>query len=380
MVVTGSRAEYGILKSVLTAINKHPKLDLLLMVTGMHLSYEFGYTVKDIEKDGFDINFKIDMLLSSDTKSSMAKSLAIGILGMTEAIKIAKPDIVLVCGDRSEPFAATIASSYLSVPLVHLFGGDAAIGSNIDDSIRHAITKFAHIHLVATAEHKNRIIKLGEESWRVHIVGSPMLDSILYLKKKIPRKEFAKRFGLDLNSPIILVLQHPTTVESKNASRDIKETLDAIIELKYQTILIYPNADASGRKMIDIIKKYEKYSFIKTFKSLPQEDFLGLMKIANVMVGNSSSGILEAPSFHLPVINIGPRQIGRERSENVIDVGYNKTQILNAIKKTFKDVKFIESLKKCKNPYGDGKASERIVKILSEVKIDKNLLEKKITY
>ena len=379
MVVTGTRAEYGILRCVLTAIKKHPQLDLSLVVTGMHLSHEFGYTIKEIEKDDFDIDFKIDMLLSSDTKGSMAKSMAVGILGMVDAIEITEPDIILVCGDRSEPFAATITSAYLTVPVAHLLGGDTARGSNIDDSIRHAITKFAHIHFTATKKHRERIIKLGEDPWRVHVVGSPAIDSILHLEKK-PIKDLAIEFNLDLKSPIILIVQHPTSIRSERAPNDIKETLDAIVELKQQTILIYPNADASGRKMIEIIKKYEKYPFIKTFKSLSHNDYLGLMKIASVTVGNSSSGIFEAPSFHLPVVNIGPRQIGRERAENVIDVGYDKNEIKKAIKKALYDVKFKEAVKKCKNPYGDGKASERIVRILNEIDIDKNLLEKKITY
>ena len=376
MVVTGTRAEYGILKPVLSSIKKHPQLELSLLVTGMHLSHEFGYTINEIEKDGFDIDFKIDMLLSGDTKGSMAKSIAIGILGMTEAIELAKPDIILICGDRSEPFAATIASAYLTVPVAHLLGGDAARGSNIDDSIRHAITKFAHIHFTATKKHKERIIKFGEEPWRVHLVGSPAINSISYLEET-SAKNFARKINLNLDKPIILVVQHPTTIGAENTTDEIKETLNAIVELKHQTILIYPNADAGGRNMINVIKKYEKYSFIKTFKNLPHKDYLSLMKVVSVMIGNSSSGIIEAPSFHLPVVNIGPRQKGREQAGNVIDVSYDKNKIIKAIKKALYDSKFKEKVKKCKNPYGDGKTSERIVKILSEVKIDEKLLQKK---
>jgi UDP-hydrolysing UDP-N-acetyl-D-glucosamine 2-epimerase len=220
---------------------------------------------------------------------------------------------------------------------------------------------------------------LGEEPWRVHQVGSPAIDSILNLTKT-SIKEIARKFDLNLKSPVILVLQHPTTINSKNAPNDIKETLKAIVELKHQTILIYPNADANGRKMIEVIKNFEKYPFIKTFKNITHKDYLDLMKITSVMVGNSSSGIIEAPSFHLPVVNIGPRQKGREKTGNVIDVNYNKNEIIKAIKKSLYNKKFKETVKKCKNPYGDGKASKRIVKILSEIDINKNLLEKKITY
>jgi len=379
MVITGTRAEYGILKPVLNAIKRHPQLDLSLLVTGMHLSIEFGNTVKEIEKDGFNIDFKVDMLLSSDTKEAMAKSLGIGILGVVQAIEIAKPDMTLVCGDRNEPFAAAIASAYLTIPVAHLMGGDTAIGSNIDDSIRHAITKFAHIHFTATKGHAERIIKMGEDPWRVHVVGSPAIDSILY-GEKIPSKDLARKFNLDLKSPIILIAQHPTTINAKNAPNEIRETLEAIVELKHQTVLIYPNADAGGRKMIEVIKEYKKYQFIKMFKSIPHKEYLSLMKIASVMVGNSSSGIIEAPSFGLPVVNIGIRQRGRQRGDNVINVGYNRKKIKMAIENAIRDEKFLEKVKKCKNPYGDGKTSERIVKILSEIELTPKLLQKRIIY
>ena len=380
MVITGTRAEYGILKPVLTAIKRHPQLNLSLLVTGMHLSHEVGYTAKEIENDGFCIDNKVDMLLSSDTKEAMAKSLGIGIMGIVQVIETAKPDVVLVCGDRSEPLAAAIASAYLTIPVAHLLGGDAVEGSNIDDSIRHAITKFAHIHLAATEHHAERIIKMGEEPWRVHVVGSPGIDAIITVKKT-PQNELIKNFNFNLKKPLILVIQHPTTINAENAPKEIRETLEAIIELEYQTILIFPNADAYGRRMIQIIREYDnKYSFIKTFKSIPHDEYLGLMKIASVMVGNSSSGIIEAPSFGLPVVNIGLRQRGRGTSENVIDVEHDKDEIKSAISKALFDDEFIERIKNCKNPYGDGKASERIVKVLCEIKLDNKLLQKKITY
>ena len=379
MVITGTRAEYGILKPILNAIKKHPKIELSLLVTGMHLSHEFGYTINDIKKDGFNIDFEIDMLLCGDTKKSMAKSISIGVLGMTDAIEYAKPDIVLICGDRGEAFAATIASSFQTIPVVHLFGGDTAAGSNIDDSIRHAITKFAHIHLVATKKHRDRLIKMGEETWRVHLVGSPAVYSILQTKSTY-EKDILKKYNLNLNEPILLVLQHPTSIGAKNAKDEIKETLNAIVELKHQTILIYPNADAGGRDMIKAIKEYKIYPFIKTFKSLPHEDYLTIMKNSSVMIGNSSSGIIEAPSFHIPVVNIGTRQEGREKAENVINVGYNKNEIKKAINLSLYDKNFKEKVKKCKNPYANKKTVEKVIKIISEIQIDEKLLRKKITY
>jgi UDP-N-acetylglucosamine 2-epimerase (non-hydrolysing)/GDP/UDP-N,N'-diacetylbacillosamine 2-epimerase (hydrolysing) len=379
MVVTGTRAEYGILKPVLKEIRNQPQLELSLIATGMHLSYEFGYTIKEIEKDGFIIDSKVDMLLSNDDKEAMAKSLGIGIIGMTQAIQKIKPDVTLICGDRSEAFAAAIASAYLMIPVAHLLGGDSAIGSNIDDSIRHAITKFAHIHFTATKKHANRIIKMGEEPWRVHAVGSPAIDSIIH-GKKIPRETIAKKFHLNLKSPIILVLQHPTSISSDNVETEIRETLEAIVKMKYQSIVIYPNADAGGRRIIQIIKEYEKYPFIKIVKNINHNEYLSLMNISNVMVGNSSSGIIEASSFHLPVVNIGIRQQGREQAGNVIDVNYDRKEIISAIKKSLYDKNFQKKVQKIKNPYGDGNASKKIVQILIKTKKDNKLLQKKITY
>jgi len=379
LVITGSRAEYGILKPVIEAIKKHPKLKLLLLATGMHVSPLFGCTVRDIEKDGFKVDFRVHMLLNGDSKESVVRSLAKGITGMTKIIIAVKPDIVFVCGDRSEPFAAAIVAAYLTIPVAHLFGGDSAIGSNIDDSVRHAITKFSHIHFAATKEHARRIIKLGEDPWRVFITGSPAIDLIMH-QKKTQKEQTAKRFGLDLRKPIILAIQHPTGINSENVEKEMRQTLEALVELKHQTILIYPNSDAGSRGMIRVIKKYEKFPFIRTFKSLPSSEYLNLMSIASVMVGNSSSGIIEAPSFCLPVVNIGIRQVGRMKAVNVIDVGYNKKDIKGAIVKALFNKNFRMKIKNCENPYGDGRASGRIVKVLSEIKIDKKLLQKKITY
>lgn len=379
LVITGTRAEYGILKPVLKAIKKNQKLELLLLATGMHLSSVFGYTAKEIEKDGFKIDFKVKMLLKENSKAAMAESLGKGIMGMTKVFKVAKPDVVVVCGDRSEPFAAAIAGAYLGIPVAHLLGGDSAAGSNIDDSIRHAITKFAHIHFAASKDHADRIVKLGEDRWRVFATGSPAIDSILEAKK-ISNEEVVKKFNLNPKKPIILVIQHPTSINSGDAGREMRETLNAIAELKHQTVLIYPNADAGSKEMIKVIQGYKKFPFIKTFRSLSSFDYLSLMNVASAMVGNSSSGIIEASSFGLPVINIGLRQRGRKKTKNVIDVDHNKKEIKSAIEKALYDKSFRAMAKNYKNPYGDGKTGIRIADILSKIKINRKLLQKKITY
>jgi len=377
-VVTGTRAEYGILYPVLNAIEAHPKLELCVIVTGMHLSHEFGYTVREIQKNGFNVEAKVDMLLSSDTSGAMAKSIGLGIIGMAQAWEHLKPDMILVLGDRVEPFAATIAASYMNIPVTHIHGGDSPRGG-LDEYARHAVTKLAHIHFPATRKSAERIIKMGEDKWRIHVVGSPALDTILS-EPLLPSEALIEKFKLDLSQPLILVVQHPVTTQVEQAPEQMRETLEAIVEVGYPAILIYPNSDAGGRRMIKIIKEYGKYSFIKTFKTLPRKEYLSIMKVASVIVGNSSSGIIDAPSFGLPAINIGIRQEGRERGKNVIDVKHNKQEIIEAVKKALTDKEFLADVKKCENPYGDGKASQRIAEILSKIEIGSKLLQKKISY
>jgi UDP-hydrolysing UDP-N-acetyl-D-glucosamine 2-epimerase len=376
LYITGTRADYGLMQSVLRAMEEHPKLELELIVTGMHIMPEFGMTINEIKKDGFKIH-EIDATYEKDNEESMANFVGEFIQLLTKKVNEIKPDLILVLGDRGAMLAGAIVGAYLTIPVAHLHGGE--ITSTVDEFSRHAITKLAHIHLPATEKSAERIIKMGEDPSNVFIVGAPGLDSIVN-ENVIEPAELAKKYNLDLSNPIFLVVQHPVTTEVRDAHEHIQETLEAIMELRHQTILIYPNADAGGRGMIEVIKEYEKYPFIKSFKSIPHKEYLSLMKIATVMVGNSSSGIIEAPSFGLPVINIGSRQEGRERAEHVIDVDYDKEQIKTAIKKALDDENFKEKVKNCKSPYGDGKAGVRIADILSRIKIDKKLLQKRLNY
>jgi UDP-N-acetylglucosamine 2-epimerase (non-hydrolysing)/GDP/UDP-N,N'-diacetylbacillosamine 2-epimerase (hydrolysing) len=375
--VTGSRAEYGLASNVFRAIKNHPKLELSLIVTGMHLSDDFGYTIKEIEKDDFEIAAKLKILIAEDTNVAMAKSIGKCILQLVDVLEKIKPDILLVLTDLSHSLAAAVVGTYMNISIAHIHGGD--VSGHVDEPVRHAITKLSHIHFPATKKSAERILKMGEEPWRVLTVGTPSLDTILK-QSFSTKKEVIEKFSLDTNQPLILVVQHPVTMDTKNAAEQMKETMEALKELNYQAIVIYPNADVGGRRMIKIINQYKKYPKIQTYKSLPYKDYLGVMNVANVMVGNSSSGIIEAPSFHLPFVNIGSRQKDRERSENVIDVNYDKEEIKEAIDKTFNDKRFIEKVKKCKNPYGDGKTGERIADILSKIKINSRLLEKRLTY
>lgn len=376
LYISGTRADYGLMRQTLFCIKSHPELELEIGVTGMHLMSKFGKTIDEIRRDRFKIH-ELKAIYKYDSKSSMVYFIGEFILKFIDKIKYIKPDIILILGDRAEMLATAIIGAYLMIPVAHIHGGD--VTSTVDEITRHAITKLSHIHLTATQEAAERIIKMGESPWRVYIVGAPGLDSILN-EKLFPKKEISKRYNLDLSKPILLVIQHAVTAEIKNTQKQMIETLEAVRELSYQSIVIYPNADAGGRKIIEAIERYRKYPFIQIYNNIPHKDYLSLMKVVSVMIGNSSSAIIEAPSFHLPVVNIGIRQEGRERAQNILDIDYDKKQIKEAIKKAIYDRKFKERVRNCKSPYGDGRASERITKVLSTIKINKKLLQKKITY
>jgi GDP/UDP-N,N'-diacetylbacillosamine 2-epimerase (hydrolysing) len=370
--ISGTRADYGLMQAVLKKINNHQAFDLEIIITGMHLMKEFGNTYKEIIKDGFTTH-KINSIYKKDDKESMAIFIADFIKKLTKKLKRIKPDFILLLGDRGEMLGGAIVGSYLSIPNVHLHGGE--VTSTVDEIARHAITKLSHVHLVSNKRSAKRIKEMGENPEYIHVVGAPGLDAIL--GEALPSKDFlVKKYNIDNSKPLVMVLQHPVTLEVDKAKEQIRKTLDVLNELKYQTILIYPNADAGGRKMIEEIKKYEKKDFLQTYKNIPRKEYLGLLKICDVLVGNSSSGIIEAASFNLPVVNIGSRQYGRERAENVIDVAYNKKEIKRAIDKSISNKKFKEKIKNIKNPYGDGKTGERVVDILENIKINKKLLQK----
>ncbi|MDO8740191.1 MAG: UDP-N-acetylglucosamine 2-epimerase [Candidatus Woesearchaeota archaeon] len=373
--ITGTRGDFGLMKNVLREINKNPEFRLSIIVTGMHLMDEFGNSLKEVEKENFTL-YKLNAIYKSDDRTSMAEFAADCLKGCVKIFKKIKPDILLVIGDRAESIAASVAAAYMKIPIAHIHGGDKS--ATIDEPVRHAITKLASIHLAATKFSAERIEKMGEEKWRIFVVGAPSLDAILN-SEIADKKTVEKKLNVDLGKPVIIVLQHPS-FDSEQADKQMTETMDAVKELGEQTIVIYPNADAGGRKIIDVIEKYRRCKNVKIFKNIEHSLFLGLMKTASVMIGNSSCGIIEAPSFNLPVVNIGERQDGRDRCSNVVDVGYNKKRIVSAIKKALYDKEFIKGIKGCKNIYGDGKTAKRIVKILSETKIDNKLLQKRLTY
>ena len=378
-VITGTRAEYGIIFPILKSIQKNKNLTLHLIVAGSHFSRDFGYTFDDIVKDGFKIAAKIDMTLADDTGARMARSMGVGIIEFTQALEMLKPDIVLVTGDREEMLAAAISALCLNIPVAHLHGGEVATGGHIDESIRYAITKFSHIHFVTSKKSVARILRLGEEPWRVKLVGAPFIDN-LKIRKPSSLKNLAKLFNINGEKPAIIVLQHPLTVDYKNSKKHMGDTMAAVASFKLPTIVIYPNGDAGSKEIIEIINQYKDLPYIKVFKNLSTADFFGLLKIAKVLVGNSSSAIVEASSFHLPAVNIGPRQDGREISENIIQASSRSIDIKRAISKALNDKKFLRRVKKCLNPYDQGNASSKIVKILHRLNLNNRLLHKKISF
>jgi len=379
-VVTGTRAEFGILKPLLKKIVDSAGLELKLMVTGMHLLEKYGLTVNEVRENGFDIAAIVEMYIGDEKNPTYyGRSLARGIDKFTVTLSRMNPDILVVFGDRLEALAATLAASTLRILIAHIHGGDKTDSGHIDESIRHSITRFANLHFTATREHTQRLIKMGEEPWRIFEVGALGLDSILN-QKPIPKDVLSNKLNLDFDKMLIVCIFHPVHLERETMGSQMHEILEAIKELGLQTVILYPNNDAGGQDIIAEIEKYSSLPFIRIFLTLPHLEYISLLRYANVLIGNSSSGIIEAPSLKLPVVNIGSRNVGREHADNVLFVDAKKEEILNAINICLYNEKFREKVKQCRNPYGDGKASDRIVKILSKVKIEPKLLRKKITY
>jgi GDP/UDP-N,N'-diacetylbacillosamine 2-epimerase (hydrolysing) len=378
--VTGIRSEYDIMSSVFRTINNHPNLDLQLVVTGAHLSEAYGYTIDEIHKDGFVVVDEIESLLNGDQASCRVKGLAVQLQGLVQTVIRVKPDILLVLGDREEAMTTALVGAYMNIPVAHLCGGDRVIG-NVDDQVRHAVTKLSHLHLVTNRESFERILRLGEQPFRIFDVGNPGLDRLLEVPV-IDAVKLSQRLGFTIveGEPLVILIQHVISTEIDQAYEQMKISLDAVSELGIKTILSYPNSDAGGQQMIRAIHEYDSLPFLFVAKNIPRLEFVNLMRRASCLLGNSSAGILEAPLLKLPVINVGNRQRGRMHAENVQFVPHDKDQIIAAIRRTIYDKSYLNFVATCTNPYGDGKSSDRIADILAEISIDDTLLIKDITY
>lgn len=369
-IVTGSRAEYGLLQGVMNEIASDPDLELQLIVTGMHLSSEFGLTYQQIEADGFHINEKVEMLLSSDSPVGVTKSIGLGVIGFAEALSRLRPDIMVVLGDRFEILAAAQAALIARIPIAHLHGGEVTEGA-IDESIRHSITKMACWHFVAAEPYRKRVIQLGESPERVWNVGAPGLD-LLQSLEYLDCSTLEEALGIALKSPTFLVTYHPATLGYQEPKLAMNELLTALDEFHQATIIFtYPNADTNGRILIKQLNNWvaANQHRSKAFVSLGQQRYLSLVKEADIVIGNSSSGLMEAPVLKRATVNIGERQKGRLKASSVIDTEENTQAIIKAINRAL-SLDFQKRLPHTESLYGSGGASRQIKEYLKNITLD----------
>jgi len=373
-VVTTSRADYSHLYWPLHDLSRHPEVDLQLIVMGSHLSPEFGATVGEIERDGLAIAARIECLLSSDTDVGMAKTIGVATLSLADCLGQMRPGLLLLIADRYEMLAPAAVALALRIPIAHIEGGEISEGA-IDDAVRNALTKMSHIHFTSTFAARDRVIVLGEEEWRVHRAGAPSID---HLRRDTlhTREQVEQQLQIDLQQAITVVAYHPVTI-ARDTTREADELFAALQQIAGRIIFCYPNADAGSRELIERTRQFQQQRpDAHVFVNLPALTYWSLLKNVDLMVGNSSSGIMETPSFALPTVNVGLRQQGRERARNILDAAPAQADILAKIA-IARSPQFCQSLQGMQNPYGDGHAAEKIVNVLTSVPLGEELLMKK---
>lgn len=361
-IFTGTRAEYGLLYWIIKGVNDSPSAELQLYVGGMHLSPEFGKTVNQIEADNFEVTEKLEFLLSSDTPVGISKSMGLALISAADSLQRTKPELLVVLGDRFESMAVCQAAMVAQIPIAHIHGGETTEGL-IDEAVRHSITKMSHLHFTATEAYRNRVIQLGERPDRVFNVGAPGIDSINALKL-MTRQELSESVAFDItNSPYIVVTYHPVTLSSDGAVKDLEQLLISLRQLEnYKFIITFPNADTHGRALIPLLEKFEKEltGRVLLVQSLGQLRYLSALKHCDLVIGNSSSGLIEVPTFKVPTINIGNRQKGRIAGETVINCDGDEQSITKALRMALSP-EFNDNCQRSKNPYGEGNSSEKIL-------------------
>jgi UDP-N-acetylglucosamine 2-epimerase (non-hydrolysing)/GDP/UDP-N,N'-diacetylbacillosamine 2-epimerase (hydrolysing) len=384
-VFTGNRAEYGLQFPILKAIAADPRLDYYLVVSGAHLKGDFGKTLREIENDGFEIHAEVKLEMPEDSLLATAHAIGTGIVNLSSVLAELNPDFFVVYADRFEGFSALITGTQMGIPTAHIEGGDYTEGGALDDSVRHAMTKLAHLHFTTNEEATERVHRLGEEPWRVHNVGFPALDLVADGNYASP-DAVREKYGLDRDRPILLFTQHSVTTEFEEAAEQTRPSLAALRrageELGAQVILTYPNDDAGGRRIIKELHRMddEKLPFVQLHASLGRYNYHGVLNIATACMGNSSSGLKETGAFRCPCVNIGSRQDGRLHGDNVLHTGYDADEIFEAIRKCINDENFLETVRTCPNPYGAGNAGPRIADVLATVELNRALIQKKMTY
>lgn len=375
-VLTGTRAEYGLLRWLMTDIQNDAVLELQVIATGAHLSPEFGLTYRDIEADGFRIDRKVEMLLSSDSPIGITKSMSLGLSGYADALSDLRPDLLVLLGDRYETFAAAAAALVAKVPVAHLHGGEITEGA-FDDALRHAISKLSHLHFVALDDYRRRVIQLGERPESVFTVGGVGIDGMLR-QPLLSREQLEQSLDLKFKRRNLLVTFHPATLESAPPEVQMQELLQALDSLDdTQLIFTMPNADTGGRALMSMVDVFvaARPERAKAFASLGQQRYLSCLQFVDAVVGNSSSGVLEAPSFRIGTIDIGDRQRGRLKAASIIECAPQREQIVIALQRVY-STEFQASLREVKNPYGDGGASARIVSLLRDCPLDALIMKR----
>ena len=371
-VVTTSRADYSHLYWPLRELSVQPGIELSVWVMGAHLSPEFGATVREIESDGFPIRGRIECLLSSDTDTGMAKTIGIGILGLADAFSANRPDILLLIADRYEMLAPAAVACAMRIPIAHIEGGEISQGA-IDDAVRNALTKLAHIHFTSTDTARRRVIAMGEEPWRVHHAGAPSLDH-LRRSSLLDRATLESGLNISFSRPAVLAAWHPVTILN-NTNAEADALFSALAQAPGQLIFVYPNSDAGSRALIDRTRALAAARpLTHVFVNLDAVTYWSLLGQVDAMIGNSSSGIMEAASFALPVVNVGMRQQGRERAINILDVPAESAAILDALHRAT-GAEFRQSLGGMSNPYGNGTAAQTIARVLAEVSLNQLLIK-----
>ena len=374
---TGKRGGFNHFVPIFRRMDQEKTLRYSIIASDMHLSPAFGHTVDEVRQWSENLH-TVETLFASDSKAARAKSVGVGLMGIADLLPGLDADMAFILGDRTEVMAMAIAAMTLNIPIAHIHGGDVTKGGT-DEVVRHALTKMANIHFASNEASAERIRRMGEESWRVHNVGSPVLD-LIREKRFTPPGEAAKKFGLDPDKPVLVLLQHSVTWQVDEAGFQARQTMEAIDSLGYQTVAVYPCSDPGYAAVLDVLREYESRPYFQLHKNIEFQDFWGLLALASAFVGNSSAGVLETPSFGLPFVNIGMRQEGRLRADNVLDVDHDKGHIAQAIETAVHDSSFRARVAACVSPYGDGHASERIVDVLKNVALDGKLLQKRLTY
>ena len=379
-IMTGTRAEYGLLKSLMQEINKDNDLELYLIVSGMHLSPEFGMTYKEIEEDGFEINAKVEMLLSSDSPAGISKSIGLGVIGFADEFQRADLDMLILLGDRYEALSAAISAMVMRIPIAHLHGGELTEGA-IDEGIRHSITKMSYLHFTSTEEYRRRVIQLGENPERVFCVGAIGVENI----KKInlmTKEELERSIHFEIDENTVIVTYHPVTLENNTVEEQFLNLLEVLDRNpKIRMIFTKANADANGRIVNELIDKYVAQNSERAcaFMSLGQKRYLSALKYCRIVIGNSSSGIIEAPSFGKPIINIGDRQKGRICADSVINCGYTQQEIQRAMETALTE-EFENKARNCRNPYEKENTAANIISVIKDYLLNDKIKLKKGFY